>query len=149
MRNTILTLNLGEKPLKINLDNYQSDKVYDLFEKVAQIRIKHSAYGKFSRNEGETNEEWRERIAKEAEKESVRLDGEELDTYLKRVFDAKHEMYLIAFDVLNAICEVFGQATVSEERFKAANWLAVKKFIYDILTLGDIPANDFYTEPLK
>ena len=146
MKNTKLSLNLAERPIRIDLDQYTANRAFDLFDLVAAIRIKNSPFTKYPKEEGETNDQWRERIGKEAEKDQVRRDGEDTEVYLKRIFDSKHEMYNLSYEILNAICIVFGVETVSEERFKSANWMSVKQFIYDILTLGDIPASDFYTE---
>jgi hypothetical protein len=149
MKNTRLTLQLADKPIRVELDNFTADRAFDLFDKVAEIRIRTSPYAKFPKEEGETNEQWRERISKDSEKDQIRKDGEDTDKYLKRVFDAKHESYNLAFEILNAICEVFGQEKVTEARFKSAHWMKTKQFIYDVLSLGDVPCGDFEPKELS
>ena len=142
-----LILNLKEgSPIRINLDDYTADKAYDLFDKVAVIRIKNSPHAKFPREERESDDEWRERVKQESEKDQIRKKGEELEVYLRRIFDAKHEMHQQSYEILNAICEVFGLEQLTPERFKSANWMSTKKFIYDVLNLGDIPCADYLVE---
>lgn len=148
MKNTKLKLDLDGKPLVVDLNQYKADKVDMLYDKVAELRIKNSVYSKFEKEEGETDDEWRERIAKENEKNKIRKKGEASDVFLKRIFDAKHDMYNLSFGVLNAIAEVFQLEAITEERFKSGNWMSIKKFIYDVLSLGDVPCEDFYVKDL-
>lgn len=148
MKNTKLVLNLAEKPVRIDLDLYTSDRAYELFEKVAQIRIKNSPYAKYPKQPGEGDTEWRERLRIEAEKEQIRGEEESEKAYLERVFNAKNEQFMLAKEILCSICEVFGLEQPSEARFKSGNWIATKRFIYDVLSLGDIACGDFYVEEI-
>lgn len=149
IKNPKLRLALADRNIIVDLDQYTADKAFDLFDKVAQIRIKTSPFTKYPKEEGESTEQWRERVSKEAEKDAVRREGEEVEVHLKRIFDAKHEMYNLAFEILNAICETFGASPLTESQFKSVNWLNVKKFIYDVLSTGDISCSDFYNEEIK
>lgn len=146
MKNTRINLQLGTRIFRVELDQYTSSKAYELFDKVAEIRIKNSPYAKFPKLEGEADDLWRERIAKESETDKLRKDGEDTEKYLKRVFDAKLEMYELSFSILNAIAEVFNQSKVTEDEFKQGGWLGIKEFVFKVLNLGDIPCNDFYVD---
>lgn len=148
MKNTVLKLDLAERPVRIDLNMYTADKAFTLFETVAQIRIDSSAFAKFPKEEKETDEDWRTRIREQAEKDQVRKKGEEMPDYLKRIFDAKHEQYQLAFKIMNAITKSFGLEEITEERFKSGNWMSIKRFIYDVLSLGDVPCEDFAVREL-
>lgn len=149
LKNTKLRLNMLDKPITVDLDQYTADRVDQLTEKVAAIRIKYSIYAKYPQEAGETREAWAERVSKLAQDEYMRKDDETVQDHLKRMFDPKTDTHKMAFEITNAICEVFGQDVVSEARYKSASWLALKNFIYDVLSLGDIPCSDFLVEDLK
>lgn len=94
--------------------------------------------------EGENKEKWRARVEPLIEEDLIRKEGETLQDHLKRMFEAKSDTHEMAPEILNAICTVFGLKSVSEEDFRKANYLDVKAFIYDVLSVVDIPADDFY-----
>lgn len=118
--------------------------VEDLREAVADIRRKHSIFAKYPMEEGESREKWKERVEPIIEADLTRKEGEGLQDHLKRIFEIKSDSHEMAPEILNAICEVFGLREVKEEDFKQSNYIDVKAFIYDVLSLGDIPCDDFY-----
>lgn len=125
-------------------DKYSYENVEILREAVSEIRRKHSVFTKYPMEEGETKDKWRERVEPLVETSLVRKDDESVQEHLQRMFEAKVDTHEMAPEILNAICGVFSLREVSEEDFKKANWLDVKEFIYNVLYLGDIPAEDFF-----
>ena len=130
--------------LLVDCNNYRYELVEDLRESVADIRRKYSVFSKYPMAEGETKEKWRERVEPVIESDLTRKEGEDLQAHLKRMFEAKSDTHDMAPEILNSICNTFGLREVSLDDFKKANWLDTKEFIYNVLNLGDIPADDFY-----
>ena len=93
--------------------------------------------------EGESRDKWRTRVEPQMESDLTRQDGESVGDHMKRMFELKSETQDMAPKVLASICEVFNLRTPEEDQFKKANWLDVKQFIYNVLSLGDIPCDDF------
>jgi hypothetical protein len=142
--NMKLNVEVGSTRMAVDCNNYRYEVVEELRELVADIRRKHSIFSKYPMDEEETKEKWRARVEPEIELDLVRKDGEKFEDHLKRMFEAKTDSHEMAPEILNAIAKVFSLREVSIDDFKKSNWLDVKAFIYDILSLGDIPAEDFY-----
>jgi molecular chaperone GrpE (heat shock protein) len=101
-------------------------------------------YAKYPFEEGESREKWAERVSKAAQEEYSRQDGETAEAHLKRMFEIKNEAHEMAFEIMNAIAEVFGLKKVTKSDLDKVSWLSLKSFIYDILSMADIPgAEDF------
>lgn len=139
-----LKINFGPNQFVVDPNTYSYDRVAELAEKVADIRRKNSLFAKYPLEEGESREKWRERIEPLMEKDMLRQEGESADDHLKRLFEAKVDTHEIAFEVVGAIADTFQLRAPTKEDFRAANWLKTRKFIYDVLNIGDIPCDDFY-----
>lgn len=142
-----LRINFGTRQFIVNCNDLTYDRAVELADKVAAIRMKSSLLSQFPMEEGETREKWLERIEPLTDKDRQRKDGESVDDHLKRLFDGKIRSHNAAFEITNAIAETFNLPAVSKEDFKTANWLMVKSFLYDVLNLSDISADEF--EPKK
>lgn len=142
-KDTRIALPIGERRLVVKLDDYSLMRAMVLSEKVAEIRKNHSIFVKYPMDEGETREKWRERVEPLLENEQMRVDGESEQDHLKRLFNVKPDAHQMALEIINAIAETFGAKPFSEQELNNANWIAVKQFIYDVLSMGDIAADDF------
>ncbi len=134
---------LGASKVTVNCNDFSFDKVETLRESVAQVRRNHTIFAKYPMNEGEKKEIWRTRVEPEMEADLTRKEGETPVEHLKRLAEFKSDTHEMAPEMLNAICSVFGLRDVPIEDFRQANWLEAKGFIYDVLNLVDIPAEDF------
>lgn len=128
----------GERVL-VDLEKCTQQQVDDLYDKVVDIRSKHSVYAKYPFEANETREQWAERVSKESQSDIVRRDDESNEDHLKRLFDAKSEVSLIIPEIFNAICETFDAKSVDKDKLKTVNWLKLKRFVADVLTACDVP----------
>lgn len=129
--------------LIVNCNDYSYEKVDALREKVADIRRSSSIFSKYPMEESESREKWKTRVEPQMESDMTRKDGESVADHMKRMFELKSETQEIAPQILSAVCETFNLRTPADEDFKKSNWLDVKQFIYNVLSLGDIPCDDF------
>lgn len=142
--NLKLRINFGTRQFVVNCNDLTYDRAIDLADKVAEVRMKSSLLSKFPMDEGEGREKWLERIEPLLEKDRIRKDGESTDDHLKRLFGGKIDSHEAAYDITNAIAKAFDLQPVTMAEFKAANWMAIKSFIYDVLNMADVPADEFY-----
>ena len=139
MKEPRLEINVAGERVIVDLDKCTQQKVDDLYEKVVDIRSKHSIYAKYPFEASETREQWAERVSKESQGEILRKDNESAEEHLKRMFDAKSEISLIVPEIFNAVCEVFDQKTFDTKELKQVNWLKLKRFLADVLMACDVP----------
>lgn len=128
----------GERVV-VDLEKCTQQMVDDLYEKVVDIRSKHSVYAKYPFEVNETREQWAERVSKESQGDIVRKEKETAEKHLKRLFDAKSEVSLVVPEIFNSVCEVFGSKTFPATDLKQVNWLKLKRFLADVLTACDVP----------
>jgi hypothetical protein len=139
-----IKVNIGQNQYVVDTMLYTYQRVVDLAEKIADIRRNHSLFAKYPLEENETREKWKERIEPLMEKDLIRKEGESEGDHLKRLFEAMVDTHEMAFEILGAIAETFRLNPVAQEDFRSANWIKVREFIFNVLHLGDIPADDFY-----
>lgn len=139
MKEPRLEINVAGERVVVDLEKCTQQQVDDLYEKVVDIRSKHSVYAKYPFEVNETKEQWAERVSKESQGEIVRKEKESTEKHLKRLFDAKSEVSLVVPEIFNAVCEVFGAKTFAPADLKQVNWLKLKRFLADVLSSCDVP----------
>lgn len=139
-----MSIQLGDCRLVADTANYTYDKVCELAERVAEIRSKNSLFAKYPLEENENKEDWAKRIEPKMQEELLRREGEKEEDHLKRIYGAKVDAHATAYGIMNAIAEVLCSKNVTLEDFKRCNWLSAQQFIYDVLSMGMIPCDDFF-----
>jgi hypothetical protein len=81
-------------------------------------------------------------VSKESQEEYARKDGESEEDHLKRMFESKTEVHNMVGEVFRAVAQAFGQKQFSDDDLKKTNWIKLKRFLYDVLSACDIPAED-------
>lgn len=137
-----LELEVGEHRLVVDDKNILFDTIELLVEKLGEVNLKHSVFGRYPIADNESVEEWSERIKTVIEEMNEKLqvekkqEGESLSAFLKRVQDPEisgiaNEKY---FDALKAIADVFGQGhKVTPESFKKTSAPLAQDFILNVL----------------
>ena len=149
MKEPKLEFSISGQRIIVDMEVALRRQVNELFDKVADIRAKHSVYGKYPFETNETREQWAERISKESQDELTRTEDESAGDHLKRLFESKSEVSLMVPEVFNAICETFGYKTFTDKDFDEVKWQKVKRFLADVLTACNVPgADDFRPEVL-
>ena len=142
-QNLKIKINFGARQFIVNCNDLIYDRAVELAEKVAEIRMKTTLLSKYPMEEEETKDKWLERIGPLLEKDRLRKPGEAIEVHLKRISGAAVASHEAAFGVINAIAEVMGMPKVDLADFKSASWIAIKGFIYDVLTMADVDADEF------
>lgn len=142
-----MQIQLGDTRLMVDTANYSYEKVCLLNERVAEIRSKNSLFAKYPLEPEESKEDWAKRIEPEMQKELLRGAEESVEDHLKRIHGAKQDSHKMSFEIMNAIADTLCNKTISEDDFKRSNWLQIQQFVYDVLSIGRIPCEDFF--PLK
>lgn len=136
---------IGDVRIVVDVDKYTSKAVKALDKAIREIRQKHSIYAKHPMLEGESREEWADRIRPELEAQVTRKAGESEQDHLNRLFNPEIDPATAMFEILEAISESLGLRSVPKEVFdESANLIRVKEFIYNVLNMADIPADDFF-----
>lgn len=142
-----IRINFGQRQFIVDCNHLTYEHAVELAEKVAAVRMRNSLLSKFPMEEEETREKWLERIEPLLAQDRLRRSNESIDDHLKRLFGGNIASHDAAYDVINVIAEVFGNQAVDKDDFKKANFLQIKAFIFDVLSLADVPADEF--EPRK
>lgn len=136
-----LELNVNGTKLIVDLDRTETEQRDQLEQKVLEVRKQFSPYAKYPFLEEETQEEWQERVSKLLTSESSRQPGESVEDHVNRMFSST-EFKDTLLGILNAVGEVFAKKLFTAEDVKKCKYAMLKKFLYDVLTYFDIPAND-------
>ena len=144
MADTKLKINIGGNQFVVNCADYTCGRKDELTEKMLEIIRTNSIFTKYPMEEEESREKWQERVQKDMDKDKERKEGESVEEHLKRVLSPKNDAQEMALATLNAIAETFGLRQVTPEDLKNTNWLAVKRFLFDVLSMGDVPGADVF-----
>lgn len=137
-----LRLDLNPGVVVVNTDKITPDQMDDLSDQLAEVSRKHSIFGKYPMEEGETIEAWKERVEKEIPEKNRRKDEESVDEYMKRIFKPQQDKKLMLFDTLSAISHTFG-GSVSYEGFRKAPYGDSKNFVLKVLKGMDFPVVEY------
>jgi hypothetical protein len=139
-----ITGDLGSVNLAVDVAKCTFTRVVELNERIAEIRREESIFSKYPMEEGEKREDWRTRCEPLIEEEMTRRPGESTQEHLKRIIELKADTHQLAPKMIKAICETFQLRPPTDDEMRDASWLGVKKFIYEVLTACDIPADDYF-----
>lgn len=120
VKNTLISVNLGPARLVVDNDRYTLSIVKKLTSTVSEIRDKHLSAldARVKRAEDETDETYNKRLAEVGD---------------------RNLLAEMAFDITKAIAENFGQTDkVTPESFESASWPSIKRFLFEVLSEGDI-----------
>lgn len=139
-----MRINFGSRQFIVDCNSLTYEKAIDLGQRVSEIRMKNSLLKRYPMEEGEDRTKWLERIEPETAKERQRRPGESTEDHLKRLFTSRMETFDAAHEIINAIAEIFGLPPVAQDDVKNCSWILLKAFIYDVLNLSDIDADEFF-----
>lgn len=137
-----LRLDIPPGVVLINTDKITPNQMDQLSDLLAEVARKHSIFGKYPLAEGETLDEWKERVEKEIPEKNRKKDDEKSDEYMKRIFKPQQDKKLMVFDTLEAMSTVFG-GNVSYEGFRSASYGVTKTFVLNVLKAMDFPVGDY------
>ncbi len=135
----------GENSFSLNTERLTPDSIDILAEKLTDLKLKHSVFGKYPIWKDETVDDWSKRIQPTLQEDNKRKEEEGAEEYLKRslfAVDNKDKMNFV-FDTLNALAETFGQPEITRDIFRKTSYTEVKGFITAILSVADISTKDF------
>lgn len=136
-------LEAGATRLGVSSADYTWDRAERLREETAQVRRDNSIFAKYPRNEGESEQAWKDRIKPEVETENIRKEGEDHSDYLKRVLELKSDVPTLLPQFMNVIVETFALRQPTEDDLKKMSYIESKRFIFDVLSNADAICSDF------
>lgn len=137
-----MRLALGQGVLLVNPDSITPDQMDSLSDQLGEVTRKHSIFGKYPLKDGETIDEWRERVEKEIPEKNKKKDEESAEDYLKRIFKPQRDKHELIFDVLMSFCSVFG-GSMTREGFRSSPYGESKSFVLKVLKGIDFPTAEY------
>lgn len=141
-----ISLELGSLRLVVDTKDITWEKRAKLKEAIFEIRKSESLLATHPMLEGEDQDAWLERIGPDLQKEKVRKEGESEEDHIRRLLNPEDEdSFEYTLKVLNSICSIYGlKKEVTEPDLMGGSVNKVKEFIFNILNLSNIKADEFF-----
>lgn len=115
-----------------------------LAEKLGEVKRKHSIFGKYPMEEGETLEKWQERVLPLITSEQTMKEDEGTESYMTRIFKQEMSRKPLIKDTLEAIGEAFDQpGRVTDETYAQIPILLTQAKMIDFLKACDFNTSDY------
>ena len=135
---------LGERRVVVDTKDLIWSKMELLAEEYASVKKQHSLFAQFPINDDETVEEWSERVSPLLLEENKKKDGEDSETYMKRVYSLKLDKQKLVKDTVAMIATVFGQGEkICSGSFDRSSYPECKSFIIAVFEAVDLSTRDF------
>ena len=139
-----LKLELPPGFIVIDVDKIEPDQMDEISDMLGEVKFQNSVYHEFPMLDGESDEEWQERITPLWLESKSKKKDESIEEYLRRSFKTSNAKKKILFDTLKGLAGVFGQADkVTEKAFGQSSYVMCKRFVIDVLKAIDFPTSDF------
>lgn len=141
----IIEINFGNTRFAVDVDKLSRKKIEEVYVKLVELEERQHPYRKFQimypRLENESDEDWKNRVKAEVEKEITKHEGESDLDYLKRLAkqDMKEHITSKGLDVVNIVAEVLNMTPIGEGDYDETAWSMIEPFLFDVLTRARLP----------
>jgi hypothetical protein len=140
----IAELELGAERLVVFEKDVLFENIDKISEEYSEVKTKHSLFAKYPMKDGESSQEWQERVLPLLAAESNKLDKESNKDYLARIYKLSLDKHKLTIDTIKMLAKVFGQeAKATDASFKKCSFVAARKFVVTVFEACCLPTRDF------